>query len=219
MAAKDNEHAVLVQRRWDRMRAWGAVFSGGGAVVSALALIIGLIQFNILETRWRKDTAIRAIEGESVRPFTSKHCLGAFAKLTQDQVTSVHDRRRVVLKNGQPGLVAQCFSDLDDKELSSLYEKNSPEEVVLSPRGSSNLAQRVNAALDKDVFLASLINNNVADRKLLLDQYAQRLCIDEKDVVFRVEQLGSEEKAIVSPLRQFIDSSCRTAMERNDAPQ
>jgi hypothetical protein len=103
----------------------------------------------------------------------------------------------VILTEEQATAVAQCFADFDENQKSSAYEKSADNGVmqILTPRGSALLAQRVNYALDKDSLVASLINNSVADRRLLIDQYGQRLCLWKKPVVFRVEQISEDTKA------------------------
>jgi len=125
---------------------------------------------------------------------------------------AVHDRQEVKLSASQADALRQCFADLDDEQQGKVYRDAKDEEnqtgLALTAKGSALFAQRINYALDKDELVSNLINENIADKKLLVRLYGKRLCEFEKNFVYKLRHFD-DIKATVEPIIKFIESgSC-----------
>jgi hypothetical protein len=177
---------------YDALRAWSAVGATITLAVGVLGLLLAVWQFRHTLEQERWDTAMKAVLDENWegRPYTSRVCLGGLPEFQSETLVNLHNRKAANLKENEAEWVRRCFADLDPDEKKLLYDPK--DEPRLSAKGTALLAQRVNAVLDKDEFVANLIMLGRGDEPLLLKEYGKRICEIDKPVVEKIRAVGNE---------------------------
>jgi hypothetical protein len=65
----------------------------------------------------------------------------------------------------------------------------------------------MNHALDKDEFISNLINNGIADKNLLLQEFGWRLCNLDKPLAAKLLKVVEQTEAL-KPIQLISTTSC-----------
>jgi hypothetical protein len=151
---------------------WTDVVTACATFVGGVALFFAAYQYYVSRQQWKIDIAIRAVfDGGTEIPYITQYCLLAGNDLEADGLKRVHNRERVPFASDAVAVsIGKCLADLKRKDRDEVYEQDNGRPIALTPRGAALLAQRINHALDKDEFIANLINQDVADKNILLQE-------------------------------------------------
>lgn len=192
---------------------WTDVVTALSTVVGGCALLFAAYQYYDSLQKAKIDIAIRVIADTGPEiTYIPQYCLSAGNDLGDDDgLEKLHKREPVAFtSDAQATSVGKCLADLRGKDRAEIYEFNNDKPTGLTPRGAALVAQRMNHALDKDEFISNLVNNGIADRSLLQDQFGWRLCTLDKPLVEKLDPIVEQKEALTA-IRIFASRFCEKA--------
>ena len=205
---------------------WTEIATALSTVVGGLALLFAAYQYNASIQQAKIDIAIRVIANSGPEiPYIPQYCLSAGIALAGDDpkinnppninappkinnLKKLHDREQLTFTSDAEAIsIGKCLADLKKRDREEIYVFDNGKPSGLTPRGAALVAQRMNHALDKDEFIANLVNNGIADPKLLAVQYGWRLCTLDKPLAEKLYEVVEQKDALI-PIRDYASTSC-----------
>lgn len=181
-----DDGAMPAAERYARLEAWGsiatAIFTGLGLVVAIVASVVAYITYKSAERESElKTTADALSEWSKASPPNATQCFAFLKPLSPKELAVIVARQEFHYQDDAAQSLIACLSDQTEDEINkALINKD---KHILLPRGTSFVAERVNASLDADSVVAAFILKGIGNTDILYDEIGHIICRDDLKLV------------------------------------
>jgi hypothetical protein len=192
--------------KWDyqRLGTWSeaatACATVVGLVVAVGALIVAAIAYRSATNDANTKLSADALLAWNTRqPVNSRPCFDLMKKFGDGEWMAIINRTDVVLKSLSEDVQA-CFSDQDNEELATLFDRKANR---LTRKGSFLLSNRLNETFDADEYIAALILKGVGNQEMFLPVVGF-ICRDDQKILEKLPRTNEQINKSFQAVRDLI---------------